>query len=154
MSGIKTTQVAISVPFDNSTNDFDATNVQTALEEIGASASPGMSFGRQGGLLSSTWLLNEGVPSNAAGRYVPINNPVISEVFASSDTVSTYTITVYSHDGNSINLTVLGTLTVTSARGASQTVVWPTAKGKQIAVRLTSGTTNNLIVGLVLKGKV
>lgn len=146
-------QVAKSVPFDNSSNGFSATDVQGAIEEIGASASPGFSWGRAGGLLASTWLqVDGGVPSNSAGRYVPINNPVVVNVFCSSDTTSTFTITFYQHDGNSVNLTSIGTMTVTSATGGQQTVNWPTAKGKQLAVRLTSGSANNLVVGCILKG--
>lgn len=34
MSAIQTTQVAASIPFDNATNGFTATDVQAALEEI------------------------------------------------------------------------------------------------------------------------
>lgn len=146
------TQRAIDTPFDNTSNGFTSQNVQGAIEEIGASASPGMSFGRNGGLLASTWLQNEGVPSNSAGRYVAIANPRVAQVAASSDTVSTYTITIYEHDGNSVNLNPLGTMTVTAARGGSANVNWPTSTGKQLAVRMTSGTSNNLIVALILKG--
>ena len=40
--------VAASIPFDNSTNGFDSDNVQEAIEETRASASPGFSFGRSG----------------------------------------------------------------------------------------------------------
>ena len=47
-----TSPVAKVVPFDNTNNDFDASDVQGAIEEIGASASSGFSFGRAGGLLS------------------------------------------------------------------------------------------------------
>lgn len=146
--------VAGEIPFDNSGNGFSSDNVQNAIEEIGASASPGFSWGRSGGLLASTWLqVDGGVPSNSAGRYVAINNPVVALFFCSSDTVSTFTLTMYSHDGDSTNLTVLGTLTITAARGGtSGAVSWPTAKGKQIAVRLTSGSANNLVAGAILKG--
>lgn len=34
MPAVMTTQVASSVPFDNATNGFTATNVQTAIEEV------------------------------------------------------------------------------------------------------------------------
>lgn len=147
------TPVAGEIPFDNSTDGFTSDNVQAAIEEIGASASPGFSFGRSGGLLASTWLqVDGGVPSNSAGRYVPINNPVIVNFFCSSDTTSTFVLTLYQHDGNAINLTALGTLTVTAAMGAQATVNFATVKGKQLAVRLTSGSANNLVAGVILKG--
>lgn len=147
-------QVARSTPFDNSGNGFAATNTQAAIEEIGASASPGFSWGRSGGLFASTWLqVDGGVPSNSAGRYVAIASPVVALFFCSSDTVSTFTLTMYSHDGDGINLTTLGSLTITSARGGSTgPISWPTAQGKQIAVRLTSGSANNLVAGAILKG--
>lgn len=148
------TPVASEIPFDNSTDGFTSDNVQAAIEEIGASASPGFSFGRSGGLLASTWLqVDGGVPSNSAGRFIPINNPVVSLFFCSSDTSSTFTLTLYSHDGNAVNLTALGTLTITAALGGSTgTISWPTVKGKQLAVRLTSGSANNLVAGVILKG--
>jgi len=42
MSGkIQATPVAVTVPFDNSTNGFTATNVQTAIEEAKASGGGG-----------------------------------------------------------------------------------------------------------------
>lgn len=154
MSNItKLSPVATTIPFDNSSNGFDSNNVQTAIEEIGASASPGFSFGRAGGLLASTWLQVDGnVPSNSAGRYIPINNPIVSKVFCSSDTVSTFTLTFYTHEGNSVNLTSIGTLTVTAAKGADADVTWSVTKGTQLAVRLTSGSANNVVAGVILKG--
>lgn len=148
------TPVAGEIPFDNATNGFTSDNVQNAIEEIGASASPGFSWGRSGGLFASTWLqVDGGVPSNSAGRYVAINSPVVALFFCSSDTVSTFTLTLYSHDGNAVNLTSLGTLTITAGLGGDTGAIsWPTAKGKQLAVRLTSGSANNLVAGCVLKG--
>lgn len=34
MSAVSTTQVAISTPFDNASNDFTAEEVQSAIEEV------------------------------------------------------------------------------------------------------------------------
>lgn len=148
------TPVAGEVPFDNASNGFTSGDVQGAIEEIGASASPGFSWGRSGGLFASTWLqVDGGVPSNSAGRFVAINNPVVSLFFCSSDTSSTFTLTLYEHDGNAVNLNALGTLTITTALGGTTgTISWPTTKGKQLAVRLTAGSANNLVAGAVLKG--
>jgi hypothetical protein len=39
MSKIQATPVAVSVPFDNSTNGFTSTNVQTAIEEAKTASS-------------------------------------------------------------------------------------------------------------------
>lgn len=146
-------QVAASVPFDNSNTDFEAVTVQEALEEIGASASPGFSFGRSNSVFASTWLTNEGVPSNRAGRYVPIANPTITQLFTSNENINTYTLTFYEHDGDSVNLTQIATLTVTNSRGASLDVDIPVTQGRQLAVRLTSGNARNVVAGIILKGK-
>lgn len=152
MASIKATPVAISIPFDNSQNDFTATNVQAAIEEIGASASPGFTWARSGGLLASSWLFNDGILSNLTGRLVPLTDASIARIFVSNQNVSTYQVTIFSHDGDSINLTSLTTVTVTNSRGGSVAVNIPVETNKQLAVRLTSGSAANIIVGLILKG--
>lgn len=145
-------QVASSVPFDNSTNDFESEDVQAALEEIGASASPGFSWGRSGNNNSGTWLNNEGVASNRTGRFVFINNPELSFIFVSSRNQSTYTISVYEHEGNSINLTLLDSLTVTSSRGGFKSTSISVTQGRQLAIQVTSGAGQDLVAGVILKG--
>jgi hypothetical protein len=148
------TQVAESVPFDNTTNDFDADNVQQAIEEIGASASPGFSFGR-GSANDGTWLRRVGeIPSNRTGVTVGIQNPEVSQIFVSNENIETYTVGVYEHDGDSINLVQLGTVSVTGARGDSFNVSFPTSQGKQIAVRIETvvGSLQNIGVDIILKG--
>jgi len=146
------TYVAEQVFFDNSTNGYAADNVQGAIEEVGISASPGFSFGRSGNIPSNTWLNNEGVPSNKAGRYVYINNAEISRVFVSNEKVSTFDVEVFSHDGNEVNLTSLGTVSVVADRGDAFTVSWAVATDKQLAIKVSSGSAKNLIAGLELKG--
>ena len=147
--------VAAGVPFDNTDgNNFTSTNVQSAIEEIGASASPGFSFGRSGGLLANTWLYVDGsVPSNSVGRYIPINNPVVSRLFVGCDSAATFTITLYQHTGNLANLSTLATLTVTAATGADSGIISVAAtKGYQLAIQVTSGSANNVVAGVILKG--
>ena len=148
------TQVASSVPFDNESNGFSSTDVQGAIEEIGASASPGFSFGRSSAN-SGTWLNRVGeIPSNRTGVTIGINSPVVVNVFTSSENVETYTVGIYEHDGDSINLTLLGTVSVTSARGGLFDVNFATTKGKQLAVRIISsvGILQNIGVDIILKG--
>lgn len=147
------TQVASSIPFDNTDTEFESDNVQEAIEEIGISASPGFSFGRSGNLSNGTWLLNDGVPSNRTGKFIFLNEPELFQIFVSSENIDTYTITVYEHDGDSINLSVIDTLNVTSARGNSKQTSAILTKGKQIAIRITSGSAKNVVAGLVIKGK-
>ena len=145
-------QVASSVPFDNNGTDFESEDVQAALEEIGASASPGFSWGRSGNNSSGTWLNNEGVSSNRAGRFVFINNPELAFIFVSSRNVSTYTISIFEHEGNSVNLTLLDTISITSARGGSKVSSVPVTQGRQLALRVTSGSAQDIVAGIVLKG--
>lgn len=144
---------AEEVPFDNSVNGFDSNDVQNAISEVGAGASPGLSFSRQGHIFGSSWLNRAGgVASNRAGVSVFVDNPVVVLVACTTENLNTYEVTVYSHDGDEINLTPLGTLAVNNERTKLFTVNWPTTKGKQIAVRITSGGARNLGVDIQMKG--
>ena len=151
------TQVAESVPFDPTvTNELTATDTQGAIDElsnkVATSASPGFSFGRASNVNAGTWLQCETVPSNKSGRYVYINNAVITRVFVSNENVSTFDVSVYYHDGDSINLTLLGTVSIVSARGDEFTVSWSVPSGKQLAIQLSSGSARNMVAGLELQG--
>ena len=149
------TNVAESTPFDNDTNGFVSDNVQDAIEEIGASASPGFSFGRSGNLSSGAWLRRPGnVPSNRAGVTIPISNPVITSVSCSNRNIETYDIRIYEHDGNQVNLTLLGTISVVAARGGTFPVSFTATQGKQLAARLWNavGLVRDLGVDIVLAG--
>lgn len=144
--------VAQEIPFDNTGTDFESDNVQEALTEIGASASPGFSWGRGGNSSTGTWLNNEGVSSNRSGRIVFINNPELFAIFVNSRTLSTYTIGVYEHEGNEINLTLLDTLSITSARGGSKLTSVNITAGRQLAIRIESGSAQDIVAGVVLRG--
>jgi hypothetical protein len=147
-------EVASQVPFDNDNNGFDSDNVQGALEEIGISASPGFSWGRSGNLSNNTWLQNDGVSSNRAGRAVIFADPTIIRIFTATEDLNTYTITIYEHEGDSINLTALTTLSSIASRTADSGVVEiAVTVGRQLAIRITSGSAKNIVVGLQLTGK-
>ena len=153
MTNITKSSVAKSVPFDNTGTDFVSSDVQAALEEIGVSSSPSFSFGRSGKVGSGTWLQCETVPSNITGRFIPLTNPKLSDLYVSNENVGTYTVEVYEHDGDNTNLTLKYTLTVTSARGNSiSNIGVPMTKGKQVAVRIGSGSPKNVVCGLIIKG--
>jgi hypothetical protein len=149
-------QVAGSVPFDNSTNGFASTDTQAAIEEvrnfINTSASPGFSFGRSGVISNNTYLQCETVPSNVSGRWVYINSAFVVKVYVSNELNTTYTLEVFYHTGNGTGLTSLGTITVTAAYGGSFTVNWPVPTGTQLAVRVNSGLPKNMVCGLELRG--
>jgi hypothetical protein len=139
------TPVAEQIPFDNETNGFVSDTVQDAIEEIGASASPGFSFGRSGTLSPNTWLRRPGnVPSNRAGVTISISSPIIVNIACANRNVETYDVEIYEHEGNQVNLTLLGTVTVTSATSGSFAVNFPVTSGRQLAVRLGSTGTGNV----------
>jgi len=143
--GVTKSQVAEEIPFDNTSNGFVSEDVQAAIEEIGASASPGFSFGRNGNLSQNTWLRRPGnVPSNRAGVTLDIANPVITRISAANRNVETYDIEIYEHEGNQVNLTLLTTVTVTAATSQSFSVSVPATEGRQLAVRLGSSSTGNV----------
>lgn len=150
-------QVASETPFDNEGTPFSSDNVQDALEEVGVSASPGFGFGRSGNVSRNTWLQRAGgVPSNRTGVTVGINNPVLSRIDIGNEDVDTFDVSIYQHDGDGINLVLLTTVSVVSARTASFTSddfgLVSATQGKQIAVRITSGSAKNIGVDLTLKG--
>lgn len=151
--------VARSTPFDNSTNGFVSTDTQSAIEEVNdkilTSASPGFSFGRTGVCSAGTYMQCETVPSNVSGRWVYINSAEVKRVFVSNELVTTYTLEVTYHDGNGSGEVVLGSVTVTAAKGNDFYVSWSVPTDKQIAVRVASTTANspkNVVVGLELRG--
>lgn len=150
------TNVASSTPFDNSTNGFTADDVQAAIEEVdnkvNTSASPGFSFGRASNVNAGTWLQCETVPSNKAGRLVYISNANIETIFVSNETVSTFDVQIYSHDGDEVNLALISTHSIVAARGGSFTVNQSVATNKQLAIKLSSGSARNIVAGLELSG--
>jgi hypothetical protein len=147
--------VARSTPFDNATNGFTADTVQAAIEEIGASASPGFSWGRSGNSAAGTWLQNDSVPSNLAGRVVTFASAQIKKIFSATEDLNTYTLDIYEHEGNSINLTFLTTVTVTASRsGDSGTISIPVTSGRQLAIQIATGSAKNIVVGIILAGSV
>jgi len=149
-------QSALETFFDNSTNGFVSTNVQGAIEELNdtviTSASPGFSFGRASNVNSGTWLQCETVPSNKAGRFVYISSPVVEKIFVSSENVSTFDISIYHHEGDEINLTLVDTVSIVSSRGGTFTINLSVPSNVQLALRVTSGSARNLVCGLELSG--
>lgn len=159
MSGVKKSQVADSQPFDNTGTDLVSETTGEAIRElaatVGVSASPGFSFGRSGNNSSGTWLLVTGsVPSNRAGITVALQNPEITQIFIGNENISTFDIGIYEHEGDEINLTLIGTVSVVASRSANFDVSISVTSGRQLAARVTSGSARNLNVGLQLKGNV
>ena len=137
---------------------IDSENVQDAIdelcEEVQTSASPGFTWGKSGNVTNNTWLLNETVPSNKAGRTVFITDSTLIRIFSASEDIDTYDLEIYEHEGDEVNLTLLTTLNVIASRTAdSGAISVSTTSGRQLAVKLVNGSGKNVIVGVILKGK-
>lgn len=149
---------AQNVVFDPTGSDLVSTDVDAALKElddqVGVSASPGFSWGRSGNLSTNTWLQNDGVSSNRAGRTVNLVDPFITAVSVANEDINTFTVTFYEHDGDSINLSIIGSVNIVAARSLQAFVNLPVTQGKQLAVRITAGDAKNVVVGLQLSGSV
>lgn len=146
---------AENIPFDNTGTDFDSTDVQAAIVEAGSSAAPPYNFGRSGNSSAGTWLeITGGVPSNKAGLRISSGISELVTIYASNENISTYSIKFYEHDGNEINLTLLATLTVNSARGAEASISVSVTPGKQLAAQVDTGSVKNIGVGAFMKGSI
>lgn len=154
--------VAEEVPYDDTieTPASGTEDVQAMLDylknKVAVSASPGFTWGRSGTVTASTWLLNDAVPSNTSGRLIFLNSAEIVKVFVANEDPTILTMHVYSHDGDSINLTLLGSVTTGATRSETFTVSYPVALNKQIAIRLAPGSASgkNMVVGCLIKGSI
>lgn len=149
------TPVSRGIPFDNSTNGFVSTNVQAAIEELAntvdTSASPGFTWGASGNVTSGTWLVNDSVPSNKAGRSIFLTNATLEYVFVRCELATTCTVEVYEHDGTTF--TLITTVTLTAVRAGDFPIAsLPLTTGKELAMKLATGSAKNPVVGCVLKG--
>lgn len=159
MAEIKLTSLPIAedVDYDNTTSGLTAQDVQAALDELNAKvssrASPGYSFGRSGNVPANSWLYRPGsVPSNKTGVPVSLDNPKIIEIAVGNENVSTFTVEIYEHEGDEVNLTLLTSVNVVASRTGIFGVDVAVTKGRQLAVKTTAGSSKNPGVDLQLKG--
>jgi len=146
------------IVYDNAGTDLTSITVSDAVTElankVSSSASPGFTWGRDGTLSDNTWLLNEGVPSNKAGRYVYINDAKLVRVFVSNQNIATYKIRVYTHDGGNQNKIEIAAVDVINARGDDFILSVPITTGKHLALKITNiaGSVKNIVAGAALEG--
>ena len=149
-------QVAEQTPYNNEDCDLIAENVKDGLDEIcqkvSTSASPGFGFGKGGNVAAGAYMNCEGVPSNISGRYVYINDAIVTRVFISVQLAATFDIEVFYHDGNELNITSLGTVSVVASTGGEFTVNWAVPSAKQLSMRIVNGSAKNAVGGLELQG--
>ena len=152
---------AIETPFDKDNDpscEFVSENVQDVIEELcnrlAVSANPGFTWGRSGNVTTNTWLLNDTVPSNKAGRTVTLANGEVTRILTASENLDTYDITIFEHDGDEINLASVVTKSVVASRTGDFVVTSASiTQGKQLAAKITSGSAKNLVIGIFLQGE-
>lgn len=118
---------------------------------ISRSASPGFTWGKSGNIGPGTYMDNDTVPSNLAGRMVPIVSGYLSEVFVSNEDNNTFTIVAQKRTGSTF--TDLATISLTNQRTKVQSVSGALVLyGDEIAVKIGTGSAKNPVVGIVILG--
>jgi len=152
-------QVAQTVPYDNTTSGIPETDVQGAIDyaiSTGvASATPSYTFTRSGNIPENTFLYNGTVPSNRTGVPVMTLGAKIERMAVGTEDLNSYTVNIYTHNGDEINLALVHTQVVSSTRSAQYSV--PSIDipiGKQVAISITNGSAKNISVSLIIKGTI
>lgn len=123
--------------------------------DVISAAGPSFVYGGVGNKTTGFWLTSEGIPSNVAGVPVLFNDSSLILAAVATEVDANYTIGVYQHDGQGLNLTQITTLAVTIGGAKRISVNIPIANSSpnvQLACRLESGNTLNLKVSLVIRG--
>lgn len=115
-----------------------------------SSSSPGFTWTRAGNVTTGTWLQVGVAPSNQASHVVDIDNPKIKKITVATTNTSTFDIEFYDRVGATFNL--LHTVSVTGARKAEFDVNVTLTKGRELAVKLSSGSAFGLVVDAQLTG--
>jgi len=148
-------QTAKETPFDNSYNDLTSEDAEAAILEVydttQVSASPGFTWGSSGNTPTNTWLLNDTVPSNKAGRISPVTGN-ITDIFFAAENATTGNLGFYRNDGGGV-YTLLTTLTVVASRKMHTSgLTVAISEDDEICVQVTSGSFKNPVVGLIIRG--
>ena len=77
-------------------------------------------------------------------------DPVIRKIQVSNSQASTFTVTVYEHDGSTYNALV--PISLTAQRSKEEDFNIPVTSGKELAVQITAGSCKNPVVGVILDG--
>lgn len=123
----------------------------------GDTSAPGFIYGAVGAKTAGFWLTSEAIPTNVVGIPVLFSDAEIIYAAVGTELEATYTVGIFQHEGAGINLTQIGTISVTSGgdkRFALNIPVVYSSNNVQLACRLLTGNTLNLKVSLVLKGTI
>jgi hypothetical protein len=119
---------------------------------IAVSASPGFTWGRSGNVTSGAYLLNDTVPSNTAGRIVPVAGGFITKIIVACELADTFTVSVFKRVGASF--TLLTSVNMVAQRTGEFTANIAVTLGDELAVQLSTGSAKNVVVGVVIRGAV
>ena len=117
-----------------------------------ADSSPGFSFGRSGPCSAGTYLQIDGVPSNLAGRLVPFSAASLSSMFVVCQDPSTFTIEVQTRVRSMFTTIYTATLTAQRTMTATNITDIEFLQGDEICVKIGTGSTSNVNVGLIVRG--
>lgn len=127
-------------------------NLNELYIKADVSASPGFSWGKSGNINSGTYLDNDTVPSNRAGRLVPISSGYIAEISVACENPATGTLTIQTRSG--AVFTDIASISLSAQRIKTQSYTVSVSKGDELAVYVSSGSLKNPVVGVVIKGEV
>lgn len=115
-------------------------------------ASPGFTWGRSGNVNSGAYLLNDTVPSNLAGRTIPLQDGNLVKVFVTNQNSNTFDIEIVRRDPGPTFI-VIATVSLVSQRKKVETFSGVTINEEdELAVRVSSGSGKNIIVGVIIVG--
>lgn len=114
--------VAKSVPFDNSTDGFVSDNVQAAIEEVrtmpGSGVTPGFIFSRSGACVVGAYMYIGQVVSNKTGMDMAGSNKIVKITVSNSTTVgSNTTVQIQQRTGLSTFADIVGASVIVLAGG-------------------------------------
>ena len=155
---VEISQVAESTPFDNSSNGFIAEDVQAAIEEVQTtleiSASPGFTWGKSGSS-KNTYLQNDTVPSNIAGRLCTVDGELVKIFMTNDTTTKTFEVQIRRRELNG-TFTTIATMTVSNQRAKIQQYTGVSVSyGDELSCYVFGQGNNSaqdLVVGIELKG--
>lgn len=143
------TPVARSVPFDNDTNGYIATDTQAAIEETATQSGQSryaVIIGYNGNANSIKYLeVFSSNPSNTS-PFIVSEPGTIESLGISASSSSTGTVTIYK------NAVASGTVSLT-AQTSNSTIITPVtvAAGDKISAAVTSGSASNPVLSVLIK---
>ncbi len=130
---------------------IDDQGVATPINGLGVSASPGFTWGRRGTISPpNAYLFNDRVLSHITGRLIKFTDAVLRKVLVTNSALSTCVFTIQEHDGTTF--TDLGTISLVAQRSNTVDFAVPITIGKELAIKVTSGSCKNPVVGVILDG--